>query len=239
LEEELTRAFPKARLQRLDRDTMRRREDYDEALRRFEAGEADILLGTQMVAKGLDFPRVRLVGVIDASAALSLADFRAGEQVFQLVMQVVGRAGRREGASLALVQSADVLSPAIRHAIRMDYEAFALHELAARQRYFYPPFSRLVRLILADARPGRARGEAERLAEALCSRAAQVHPGLVVHDPGPCVVARLRNMLRYDVLVRSPRDGSLQRLLREAATEKLLSPRVARFTIDVDPVDLM
>ena len=239
LEEELVRVVPQARLLRLDRDTMRRRDDYARALERFEAGEADILLGTQMVAKGLDFPRVRLVGVIDAGAALSLPDFRAAEHVFQLIVQVIGRAGRREGAALALVQSEDVAVPAIRHALRMDYEAFAEQELAARRRFFYPPFARLVRLILADARPGRAREEAERLAEASRPLAARVHPQIRVHDGCPCVVARLRQMARYEVVLRGPRDASLQQLLREARTAKLLSPRVQRFTIDVDPVDLL
>lgn len=239
LEEELRRVVPQARLLRLDSDTMRRREDYAQALGRFEAGEADILLGTQMVAKGLDFPRVRLVGVIDADGALSLPDFRAPEVVFQLLMQVVGRAGRRAGHSLALVQSGDVGAPAIRYGIRMDYEAFATAELAVRQRFFYPPFARMVRLIVADSRPGRARAEAERLCDGLRAVATRVSADLRVDDAGPCVVARLRAMFRYEVVVRGPRDASVQRLLHEAGVEKALSPRVQRFTIDVDPVDML
>ena len=239
LEEELTRTLPEARLLRLDSDTMRRREDYAEALRSFEAGEADILLGTQMVAKGLDFPRVRLVGVIDADAILSLPDFRASEQVFQLVMQVVGRAGRREGESLALVQCQDADAPVIQHAVRMDYESFATAELEVRRRFFYPPFARMVRLILADARPGRAREEAVRLADAVRTLAAQIHPQIHVSEATACVVQRLRQMLRFQVIIRGPRDGGVQRLLSGGAEAKLLSPRVQRFNIDVDPVDLL
>jgi primosomal protein N' (replication factor Y) len=237
LEEELRRNFPTARLLRLDRDTMRRREDYAAALQRFGAGEADVMLGTQMVAKGLDFPRVRLVGVIDADAILWMPDFRAAEQVFQLVMQVVGRAGRREGPSLALVQCADKATPPIRYAVQMDYAAFARHELALRRQLFYPPFSRMVRLVLADSRPGRARDEADALANSLRELAARINAHLDVGPGQPCVVARLRQMARYQVLARGPRDGAIQRLLRAAADEKRLSPRVQRFTIDVDPLD--
>lgn len=239
LEEELTRTLPAARLLRIDRDTLRRRQDYEAALRRFEAHEADLLIGTQMVAKGLDFPSVRLVGVVDADAALSLPDFRAAEHVFQLVTQVVGRAGRREGPALAVIQSADVTAPAIRCALHMDYEAFARQELAARHRFAYPPFTRMLRLVLADDRPARAREEAQRLADGLRQVAGRVHSRIVVHEACPCAVARRRRLLRYEVLVRGPRDGSLQRLLREADAAGALTPRVRRFTIDVDPLDLL
>ncbi|MCK4341356.1 MAG: primosomal protein N' [Phycisphaerae bacterium] len=239
LEEVLRRSFPKARLLRLDSDTMRRRDDYRHALAGFEAGEADIMLGTQMVAKGLDFPRVRLVGVIEADAMLSLPDFRAGERVFQLIVQVVGRAGRREGTSLALVQTAARPAPAIRHALRMDYETFAGGELEQRQRLFYPPLARLVRLICADSRAGRAREAAEHLAEVLRDRATRIHAGLRVDAAEPCIVPRLREMLRYQVLVRGPRAACVHTLLHEIAAEKLPRPAVQRFTIDVDPVDLL
>ncbi|MFH1747842.1 MAG: primosomal protein N' [Planctomycetota bacterium] len=239
LEEELQRVVPEARLLRLDSDTMRRRQDYAEALSRFESGQADILLGTQMVAKGLDFPGVRLVGVIDADAVLSFPDFRAGEIVFQLLMQVVGRAGRREGHSLALVQSGNVGAPAIRYGIEMDYESFAAAELEARRRYFLPPVARMVRLILADERPGRAATEAGELSGRLRKLATRVSADLCVDEAETCVVPRLREMFRYGVIVRGPRDGSMQRLLHEAVAEKYLAPRVRRFTIDVDPVDML
>ena len=239
LQEELRRLFPQARLLRLDSDTMRTREDYVTALQRFEAHEADILLGTQMVAKGLDFPKVRLVGFIDADAALWLPDFRAAEHVFRLLVQVVGRAGRRAGDSVALVQSGDVTTPAIRHAVRMDYEAFAKAELAHRQRLFQPPFSRMLRCVCTDGRPGRARSEAERLSERLRAVAGRIHADIRVDDAEPCVVPRLRGRFRFQVIVRAPRDGSLQRLLHQAADEKILAPRVQRFTIDVDPLDAL
>jgi primosomal protein N' (replication factor Y) len=239
LEEALRRRLPTARLLRLDRDTMRRRADYEQALRQFEAGGADILLGTQMVAKGLDFPGVRLVGVIDADAALWLPDFRAGERVFQLLMQVVGRAGRRDGASLAVVQSGNVTAPAIREAIRHNYPGFAETELASRHRFYYPPFCGLVRMVLADPRPRVAREAAEALTAALAELAPRVHPELRISGGQPCTIARLRELHRYQVLLRGPRDGSLQKLLHAALAAKLLRPRVQRFTIDVDALDLL
>jgi primosomal protein N' (replication factor Y) len=239
LEQELQCRFPEARLQRLDSDTMRRREDYAAALGRFAAREADVLLGTQMVAKGLDFPGVRLVGVLDADAVLWLPDFRASEFVFQLLVQVVGRAGRREGDSLALVQAQNPGLPAIRAAVQMDYEGFAEFELAVRRRLFDPPFSRLIRLVLADARAGRARDEATGLAERLRALAGKVHAGIRVNAAEPCVIPRLREMFRYHIVVRTPRDLGPRPLLRAAEQEKALSPRVRRFTIDVDPLEML
>ncbi len=239
LEEELHRIVPSARLLRLDSDTMRKREQYEAALSHFEQGAADIMLGTQMVAKGLDFPQVRLVGVIDADAALTLPDFRASERVFQLVVQVIGRAGRRDGASLALVQTQHAPPREIQHARAFAYEMFAAEELAARQQFFYPPFARMVRLVCADARPGRAKQAAAELAAGLRPLAGRIHARLRVEDAEACAITRLREMLRYQVLLRGPRDDSVHRLLAAARTEKRLHPRVQRFTIDVDPIDLL
>lgn len=237
LEEELRAVLPGARLLRLDSDTMRRREDYAAALRRFETGDADVLLGTQMIAKGLDFPRVRLVGVIDADGGLDLPDFRAAEHTFQLLVQVVGRAGRRAGVSLALVQCREV-SPVMRSALALDFEGFAAREIAWRERLGYPPAGRLARLIASDARPARARQTCETLAERLGRLAGRVHPLIRVVSSGPCLVQRLRGRFRYDVLLSGPPGGALQRLLREAAREKLLFGRAERLVVDVDPVEM-
>ncbi len=239
LEEELLRKFPAARLLRLDADTMRKRADYERALQRFERREADILLGTQMVAKGLDFPAVRLAGVIDADGGLALPDFRAGERVFQLVMQVIGRAGRSAGDSLAVVQCRDFRAAAIRHALRLDYESFAGEELFERHKFALPPFTRLARIVLADSSGATVREEAERVAAALGQLAGRISADLRVDPPGPCVIARRRELFRYLILLRAPRAATLGALLKAAEAEKLLYPRVARATIDVDPVDLL
>ncbi len=238
LEEELKRLLPAARLLRFDSDAMRRRDDYRDALARFERRQADVLLGTQMVAKGLDFPAVRLVGVIEADASLHYPDFRAAERTFQLVAQVVGRAGRREGRSIAVVQCAGGALPVIRQAVNGDYEAFAAEELRRREAWFYPPLARMVRFVIADAKPGLARREAEGLAESLRRTASRLHAAIRVDDAGPCVANRRRDLWRFEVLVRAPRDGSAQRLLHDADTAKLLFTKADRLTIDVDPIDL-
>ena len=239
LEQELRHVYPTARLQRLDSDVVHTRADYEQALGRFARHESDVLLGTQMVAKGLDFPHVRLVGVVDADALLSLPDLRASERTFQLIVQVVGRAGRREGESTALIQTRDARAPAIQHALHLDYESFAREELSIRKALHEPPYVRLVRLVCADATPSRARQAAQQLAEALRALAGRVDARIIVDDPEPCVIARLRELHRWQVLVRTPRDASAQRLLHQADRARLLSPKVKRFTIDVDPVDLL
>lgn len=239
LEEELKRRFPEARLQRLDSDAMKHREDYAAALTRFTAREADILLGTQMVAKGLDFPAVRLVGVLEADASLSLPDLRANESTFQLLMQVVGRAGRSSGESLALLQAENTRHHVLQAAIKLDYPAFADHELTLREAVREPPYARLIRLVLLDPKSERAAPAAEQLAQSLRAIAARIHADIRVDDAMPCVIPRLRELLRYQVLIRLPRALNPGRFLDEARAGKLLNPRVARFTIDVDPVELM
>lgn len=239
LEEELGRAAPQARLLRLDRDTMRRREDYAAALGRFERGEADVLLGTQMVAKGLDFPRVALVGVVDADEMLGLPDFRAAERAFQLFVQVVGRAGRRTGDSLALIQTRQPQTRVLRAAAAMDYAMFAEEELRWREALADPPGIRLVRFILSDPRQQRAEEAAQRLCDDLRRIAGRHHAGIQVDDAQRCVVARTRGRARVQVLLRVPRAVALPRLFEDARREKLLSPRVERFVIDVDPVEMM
>lgn len=239
LEREITRLVPKARILRLDSDTMKRREDYAKALAAFASHDADILLGTQMIAKGLDFPAVRLVGVIDADAAFGLPDFRAAERAFQLLVQVVGRAGRRNDTSLAILQAEQVALPALQHAIRMDYEAFAAAELPVRAELAYPPVFHMTRIICADLNAGRARRAAAELACNLRRLAGRVDSGIRVDPAEDCLIFRRRNRARCQVLIRSPRGSAITHLLRLAEDERLLSPRVERVTIDVDPVDMM
>lgn len=237
LEEELRQTYPAARLLRLDSDTMKRRSDYRAALDAFEARQADLLIGTQMVAKGLDFPGVRLVGVIDADAALYMPDFRAGERVFHLIMQVVGRAGRREGQSLALVQTQEAPPPVVAEAVRMNYEGFAARELLIRKKLRLPPYTRMARLVLADERPGRAAAEARRVAAALIGAAGRIDAELIVDPPQACPAPRVRNRIRWEFSVRSARVKSLHALLELFDSAKKLRPVVKRFSIDVDPLD--
>ncbi len=239
LEEELRAIAPQARLLRLDGDTMRRREDYSAAMEAFEQRAADVMLGTQMVAKGLDFPAVRLVGVVDATAALRLPDPRAAEHVFQLIMQVVGGGGGAGGESLALVQCDANPPDGVRAALEMDYRRFADAELLARQRMSYPPVVRFVRIVVADSRAGVAKSEAEAAQRALGETAWRVAPDIRIDEPTSCTFARIREMNRVQILLRSSKPGTIQRVLRAALEERIWKPKAEKVTIDVDPLDFM
>ncbi len=239
LEAALRGQFPDARILRLDSDTMRRRGDYERALAAFAAREADILLGTQMIAKGLDFPGVRLVGVIDADAALWLPDFRGVERVFQLLVQVIGRAGRTGDEAEAIIQADHPEEPVLQLALAGDYAAFAQRTLDERERLRQPPFARWARLVVSDVSPGKARSAAEAVATALRPRAAALHPDLTVDDARPCTVAQVRDRWRFEVLLRGPRNGLMQRLLMEARSQHVLRPGGVRVSVDVDPIDLL
>ncbi len=241
LEQDLLRLLPGVRLLRADRDTMRSRERYSATLQQFERREADVLIGTQMIAKGLDFPGVRLVGVLDADAPLRLPDFRAAEQTFQLLVQVVGRAGRRAGGGEceALLQVSTPEHPVVRASIRGDYEQFAAIELEQRRMLRYPPFGRLARIVCLDERPGHAQAAAERIEHALSELAARIHAELRIFPAGPCPIPRLREWQRFEVLIRGPRGRAIQQLLARARDERILSQPMRRMTIDVDPLDLL
>lgn len=238
LEQELAERRPGLRLLRLDSDAVRRPAEYAAALDAFERGEADVLIGTQMVAKGLDFPGVRLVGVIDVDAALALPDFRSGERVFQLIVQVIGRAGRRGGESLAMIQTANSPSPVVRHALAMDYEAFAADELRHRRRLGYPPYAFLVRVVVSDELAARARRTAESVAEALRRVAGSVDAGLEVSAPTRSAVGRKRGRWRFEMLLRCERRAALHALLERVESDRALR-RAGGVVVDVDPVDLM
>lgn len=237
VEEELARAFPQARVLRLDRDTMRRAQDYRAALASFERGEADVLIGTQMVAKGLDFPRVSLVGILDADAMLAQPDLRAAERAFQLLMQTIGRAGRRSGASEAFVQCEQPNQPVLEAAARLDYEGFAAYELDLRKALHDPPFTRLCRIVLSDASLARVRKAAEELVLRLREQAGQIHAGLRIDSPGPCPISRLRGLNRWQVFIRAPRAGLAQQLLAVLRSEKQMPRGVTRYKVDVDCLD--
>ena len=203
IEEELQAKFPQARVLRVDSDTMNRPTDYRDVVSRFEQRRLDVLIGTQMIAKGLDFPFVSFVGVISADTALTLPDFRAGERTFQLVTQVSGRAGRslatgQDGGQVVLQTLAPEM-PAIQAAVKQDYEAFAAHELKTRHELRLPPYARLIRLVLEDARHSRLVAEADALAGRI--REALGEPDLCVRigGPTPCPLRRLRNLYRRQI----------------------------------------
>ncbi|MCA9293799.1 MAG: primosomal protein N' [Phycisphaerales bacterium] len=243
LEEELAREFPEALIEgqtmlRLDSDTMQHARDYQQALDRFRAGEIRLLLGTQMIAKGLDFPNVQLVGVVNADTALSLPDFRAPERTFQLVAQVAGRAGRsvRAGAvARVIVQSADPTSPAITFAAKHDYRGFAKQELAVRARAHLPPMGRMARLVFRDKAIEKAEASAWAAKRAL-DGANIAH--LTWRGPFPAPISRVGGYHRIALELLAPKAGVVQQALTMLRNQGLAKSD-AHCAVDVDPVALM
>lgn len=220
---------------RVDSDSMGGARDYFDVLGRFGKGELRVLLGTQMLAKGLDFPGVRLVGVVDADTSLNLPDFRSMERTFQLVSQVAGRAGRGEASGLVIVQTLNPHSPAIEFAARHDYVAFANLELAIRKRSGLPPTTRMARVVTRDQSAEKAKKRASEIAGLI--RDAE-EPGLSVRGPAECPIARTHGQYRYAVEVTAPGAGVVQRGLWAARAAGLLMSD-ARTAVDVDPVVLL
>ena len=238
VEEELSRAFPQARVLRLDRDTMRRPQDYRAALAGFERGEADILIGTQMVAKGLDFPRVSLVGILDADGMLAQPDVRAAERAFQLLMQTIGRAGRQSGASEAFVQCEQPNQFVLEAAVRLDFEGFAANELDLRKALNDPPFTRLCRIVLSDPSLSRVKKAAQELAQRLGEGAGRIHAGITIDEARPTALPMVRGLHRWQVMIRAARGGLTQQLLASLRSEKRLPRGLARYKVDIDCLDL-
>ncbi len=230
VEEEVHAVFPGARTVRWDRDVTGGRDSHESILARFLAHEADILIGTQMVAKGLDIPLVTLVGVVSADIALHLPDFRAGERTFQLLEQVAGRAGRGERGGRVIIQTYTPDHYAIEAAARHNYHALYEREIDFRRRLGYPPFGRLVRLTFAHTNAGYARDQATLMARRL--RAERGHlalPNLDILGPAPAFVPRIRGRWRWNVVLRGT-DPT-------AALHNEALPR--GWTIDVDPASLL
>jgi primosomal protein N' (replication factor Y) len=239
LEEDLAAKFPTLvpgrTLVRVDGDTMRGAKDYFEVLGRFGSGEVRVLLGTQMIAKGLDYPNVRLVGVVNADTALSIPDFRAAERTFQLVSQVAGRCGRGMHEGLVIVQTVNPEEPAIAMAARHDYVGFAMRELGLRKRSGLPPATRMARIVVRDADHGAARARAQELAGLLES---VMSPGSRLLGPAPCAVSRVAGQFRFGVELIAAKATDLQGALSRLRGAGLLKSD-ATTAVDVDPIALM
>ncbi|HVP29058.1 MAG TPA: primosomal protein N' [Myxococcota bacterium] len=244
VEEEVVARFPQARVGRLDRDTERRRGGSERVLRDLREGRLDVLVGTQMVAKGHDFPGVTLVGVVAADVGLHLPDFRAAERTFQLLTQVAGRAGRGNVPGRVVVQTFVPDHYAIRPVASHDYEAFYAEEIAHRRSLGYPPCGRLAVALVSAPDAAAAEAAACRLAarakdEPAARLASQAPGALEVLGPAPAPLARLRDRYRFHVLLRSADAGAVrgaaQALVREAAA----LPRSVRAHVDVNPIHLL
>lgn len=239
IEEEIADVFPEARVLRMDLDTTSRKGAHRRLLDAFGRGEADVLLGTQMVAKGLDFPRVTLVGVVEADTGMLLPDFRAAERTFQLLAQVAGRAGRHELQGEVLLQTRNPDHPAIRFALKHDFHGFALGELGERVALGYPPYGRLVGVEVKGPEAGSTNALAERWGAAL-RREAQKVAGVEVLGPVPAFVGRVKRWWRVHLLVKAPRTlpASVLSAVVRAAGDGVRTPSGHRINLDVDPVGL-
>jgi primosomal protein N' (replication factor Y) (superfamily II helicase) len=237
LEAELQRLFPDARIGRIDRDTMRHVRDFERVLGGFRDGAIDILAGTQMIAKGHDFPRVTLVGVVGADAALSLPDFRAAERTFQLLTQVAGRSGRGDQPGEVIIQSYFPDHYTFQLATTHRFEDFYLRESRYRKAMFYPPFTVLAGIMVLDRDPMRAAELARDVGEFLHScRSGDVR----VLGPAPAPLERIKQIHRHQLLIKSTSRTALHRMLQQLQTFKeqnKIGP--TRVIVDVDPVSLL
>jgi primosomal protein N' (replication factor Y) (superfamily II helicase) len=238
LEAEVRTRFPDFECLRMDTDSMRRRGSHEQALRAFREGRVKILMGTQMIAKGLDFPNVTLVGVINADTALHLPDFRAAERTFHLVTQVAGRTGRGLQGGRVLVQTFSPEAPAIAAAVRHDYAAFARDELPHRESLGYPPFGSMVRIVIRGKSESTTRalgGELERRLELVLQG---MSSDVRVLGPAPAPFAKLRGSFRWQLQLQSV-DGALLRDAFRRATADFKPPEGVSWIVDVDPLDMM
>ena len=237
VEDVLRKLFPKANVTRMDSDALKRKDDYRRILGDFRRGKIDILVGTQMIAKGLHFPRVTLVGIVYADTGLHLADFRAGERTFQLLTQVAGRAGRGEVEGEVVVQTFSPVHPAIQFARRHDYEGYFDAEMEFREQLYYPPFTRAAMLTLRGRSEQKVSFSADYLKK-------QIEPiieaitDLQVSGPAPAPLLRAETFYRYQLMLRTKRMSELSRCLAAVASGLNLPDEVA-LTIDIDPVNLL
>jgi primosomal protein N' (replication factor Y) len=229
IEDVVLQLVPQARVLRWDADTTGRRGSHEAILERFANHEADVLVGTQMIAKGLDLPLVTLVGVISADVSLYLPDFRAGERTFQLLAQVAGRAGRSQRGGRVVLQTYRPEHYVIQAAARHDYGAFYQRELSFRRERGYPPVKRLVRLVYWDKKAEKAEQIAQRMAEALRSRMAAVNAPVTLLGPAPAFFARHRGYYRWQIVLYGQEPSSLLRGL----------PIPFGWRVDVDPVTVL
>jgi len=235
VEQVARRLFPGAVVQRMDSDTTTRKGAHRKILWDFRAGRINILVGTQMIAKGLDFPNVTLVGVIYADVVLHMPDFRAAERTFQLLTQVAGRAGRGEAGGEVIVQTFTPYHPAIQSARRLDYRSFYDQEIEFRRELGYPPFTRLVCVRLHGEKEEAVKATAERLRTVL---ERETPRSTVLSGPAPAPIAKVRGRFRYQLFLRTGRIREVCGVLREVLGG-FKSPRGVDVVVDVDPVSVL
>jgi len=237
IEEEVQQIFPEARVARMDVDSMRGKKSMNDLLLRLEKHKVDILVGTQMVVKGLDFAGVSLVGILSADSLLSYPDFRVNERAFQLMEQVSGRAGRTDGAGRVIVQVYNMQHPVLQWVNEHDVRAYYEHEIKYREAFGYPPFSRLIKISFRHRDEPKAINAAGSMAEALHSI-----EGITIQGPVPALVSRVRNQFIQEVWLKCPRDMNLLRKVKSVIREQ--KGRISsqkgytslQVVVDIDPV---
>ncbi len=237
LEKNVRELFPDARVLRIDRDQISGRKDLEEALVKISRGAADIIVGTQMIAKGHDFPNVTLVGVVDADSSIALPDFRSTEKAFQLFTQMAGRAGRGDWAGTVVIQTYNPDHAAIRYAASHDFRGFAQEELPHRLSFFYPPYCRMAQLLIT--------APSNKVAESGAQRILGFIEKLKLNDvkvlgPAPSVISRIQNKYRWNILLKSKQSEQLHQVITAitGVKKQLISPNCT-LQIDVDPSTLM
>jgi primosomal protein N' (replication factor Y) len=238
IEEQLQKLFPELRIARIDRDTASRRGVFEQSLSDFGAGKIDMLVGTQILAKGHDFPNVTLVGVVSVDAGMALPDFRAAERTFQLLTQVAGRAGRGDRAGKVLIQTYHPYHYALRHASNQDYAGFYEEEIRHRENHTYPPFVALASLLVHGTDLPKVKAEAVELRKEL-DRANAERVARIL-GPAPAPLARLKGEYRIQLLIKCRNRRELRRIIDDAL--QALSERkinLRSINVEIDPVSIM
>ncbi|HBA87384.1 MAG TPA: primosomal protein N' [Geobacter sp.] len=238
VEEQVQQLLPEARVSRMDRDTTKGKGGHARVLKELEDGSVDILIGTQMIAKGHDFPGVTLVGVLSADASLNLPDFRSAERTFQLVTQVMGRAGRGDKPGRVLVQTLAPEHYALTYAVAHDYEGFYREEIAFREDVGYPPFAHLASLTFSSVAAGQGEASSEEAALLLGKIKRECRLRVEILGPVTAPLGKVRGRFRWQILLKGRERAELHRLLRHFRTG-FSHPSTVRLTVDVDPVEML
>lgn len=240
IEQYIKELFPENNVERIDSDILVRKGEHIRLLEKFQRGDIDILVGTQMIAKGLDNPNVTLVGVISADASFNLPDFRSSERGFQLLTQVAGRAGRGEFAGKVLFQTYNPDFYALESAKSQNYGEFYTAEIAAREEFDYPPFSQIIRLILSSQNGFRAEKSAQEIAMRLSLMVEKfgISERIEVLGPTPCVIERINSQYRFQILIKN-KMGEKGHQFVSSFMNKIIMPKDIRLAIDVDPLDIL
>ena len=240
IEQYVKELFPEHNVERVDSDVMMRKGEHIRLLERFQKGDIDILVGTQMIAKGLDNPNVTLVGVISADASFNLPDFRASERGFQLLTQVAGRAGRGEFTGRVFFQTYNPDYYALASAKAQNYAEFYATEIVAREEFDYPPFSQMIRLIISSENNFRAEKSAQEIALRMCMMIEKygISERLEVLGPTPCVIERINGYYRFQIIIKNKLEEKGHNFI-SSFLNKITMPKDIKLAIDVDPLDIL